>query len=158
MINRRNFLGTLGASVVLTAVPAVSAQQPEPATQSSRSRLSLNGEWECRVDSKFYETVVVPSSRRPSGYYTLNRTVVLPRLASGQRVFVHFEAITYWGRLTVNGKVLGPMVPYIPYEFEFTDVAREGENAIHAEIADLVPLPDGSGKPEIALGVNPGWE
>jgi hypothetical protein len=158
MINRRNFLGTLGASVVLTAVPAVSAQQPEPVNQGSRSRLSLNGEWECRVDGKPYETVVVPSSRRPSGFYSLNRTTVLPHLAAGQRVFVHLEAITYWGRLTVNGKVLGTMGPYIPYEFEFTSVAREGENAIQVEILDLVPMPDGTGKPEIALGVNPGWE
>lgn len=158
MINRRNFLGTLGASVVLTAVPAVSAQQPEPVTQGSRSRLSLNGEWQCRVDGKLYETVVVPSSRRPSGFYSLNRNVSLPRLTSGQRAFVHFEGITYWGRVMVNGKSLGTMGPYVPYDFEFTSVAKEGENVIQAEIADLVALPDGSGKPEIALGVSPGWE
>ena len=158
MINRRNFLGTLGASVALTAVPAVSALQSEPVTQGSRSRLSLNGEWEYRIDGKLYETVVVPSSRRPSGYHSLNRTFVLPRIPSGQRVFAHFEAITYWGRLTVNGKVLGVMGPYIPYEFEFTNAAREGENAIQVEILDLVPMPDGTGKPEIAMGINPGWE
>jgi Glycosyl hydrolases family 2, TIM barrel domain/Glycosyl hydrolases family 2 len=158
MINRRNFLGTLGASVALTAVPAVSALQSEPVTQGSRSRLSLNGEWEYRIEGKLYETVVVPSSRRPSGYHSLNRTFVLPRIPSGQRVFAHFEAITYWGRLTVNGKVLGVMGPYIPYEFEFTSVAREGENAVQVEILDLVPMPDGTGKPEIAMGINPGWE
>ena len=26
------------------------------------------------------------------------------------------------------------------------------------EILDLVPMPDGTGKPEIAMGINPGWE
>jgi hypothetical protein len=158
MINRRNFLGAVGASVVVTAVPALSAQQPEPVTAASRSRLPLNGEWERRFSGKPYETVVVPFSRRPSGYYSLNRNLALPRLATGQRVFVHFEAITYWGRVTINGKSLGTMGPYVPYEFEFTSVAKEGDNAIQVEIADLVPLPDGSGKSEIALGVNPGWE
>ena len=40
MINRRNFLGMLGASVALTAVPALSAQQPEFVTQGSRFRLA----------------------------------------------------------------------------------------------------------------------
>src|ERR1700744_4930424 len=100
MINRRSFLGTLGASIVSTAVPAAAtAQQPEAAAQNLKSRISLNGDWECHVDGKFYEIATVPSSRRPTGYYSLKRSFVLLRLTSGQRAFAHFEAITYWARL-----------------------------------------------------------
>src|SRR5665213_604793 len=147
MIDRRSFLSTLGASAILTGVPAF-ASQSTPIDQGFTTRVSLNGEWEHRVAGKLYGTVVVPSSRRPSGYYRLDRTFVLPRFAPGQRVFVHFEAITYWGRVTINGKLLGTMAPYIPCEFEFTAVAKEGKNDIQVEIADLVPLPDGAGKAE----------
>src|SRR5665213_1903757 len=108
MIDRRRFLSTLGVSAVLTGVPAF-ASQSVPVAQGSTSRVPLNGEWEHRVAGKLDGTVVVPSSRRPSGYYRLDRTFVLPQLAPGQRIFVHFEAITYWGRITVNGKQLGTM-------------------------------------------------
>jgi hypothetical protein len=83
---------------------------------------------------------------------------VLPRLAGGERAFVHFEGITYCGKLAVNGKQLGVLGPYVPYEFAVTDTAREGNNEVEIEMADLVPWPDGTGKYEIAIGVNPGWE
>src|SRR4051794_10489499 len=125
MIDRRSFLSTLGASAVLVGVPAFAAQS-DPVVQGSRTRISLNGEWDRQMDGEFYDTVTVPSSRRPSGYYSLHRSIVLPKLASGQRSFVRFEAVCYWARVTVNGKVLGTMGPYVPYEFEFTDVAKEG--------------------------------
>jgi beta-glucuronidase len=74
------------------------------------------------------------------------------------RAFVHFEAITYYGRVAINDVVLGAMGPYTPYEFEFTPHAKEGANSISVELADLVPFADGSGSDEIALGVSPGWE
>ena len=86
------------------------------------------------------------------------RKVILPPHIHGQRIFLHFEAITYWGRVNFNGKQLGTMGPYVPYEFEVTAFAHEGENAIQVEIADLVPFKDGTASSEIALGVNPGWE
>ena len=157
MIDRRSFLSSLGASAVLVGVPAF-ASQTVPVMQGSRARILLNGEWEHRLDGVLYDIVTVPSSRRPSGYYSLNRVLTLPKLASGQRAFVRFEAITYWGRVAVNGKVLGTMGPYVPYEFEFTSVAKEGKNELQVEIADLSPLPDGNGKAEVALGIHRGWE
>ena len=157
MIDRRSFLSSLGASAVLVGVPAL-ARQSEPVVQGSRTRISLNGEWEHRLDGVLYDVVMVPSSRRPSGYYSLNRSMELPKIAAQQRSFVRFEAITYWGRVTVNGKVLGTMGPYVPYEFEFTDVAKEGKNELQVEIADLAPLPDGSGASEVKLGIHRGWE
>jgi len=157
MIDRRSFLSKLSASAVLAGVPAL-ASQSDSAGSDFRTRSSLNGEWDLRLDGTHYDTVTVPSSRHPSGYYSLNRSFTLAKLLPGQRVFVGFEAITYWGRVTVNGKVLGTMGPYVPYEFEFTEVAKEGKNGLQVEIADLAPLPDGSGRTEVALGIHRGWE
>ncbi len=160
MINRRGFLGTLGASAVLTAVPVLGQDKDHnnPTVSSSRKHVSLNGEWQRLIDNRSWDVVSVPSSLHPSGFYTLKRNLVLPKLAVGERAFVHFEAITYCGKLKVNGKPLGTLGPYVPHEFELTDMAREGNNDVELDMADLVPWPDGTGKDEIALGVNPGWE
>jgi hypothetical protein len=158
MINRRGFLGTLGASAVLSAVPVLGSPSQSSTSSSSRKRISLNGEWERYVGDSLWDVVTVPSSLRPSGLYTLKRTVVLPKLGGAERAFAHFEAITYCAKLSINGKQMGVLGPYVPYQFEFTDNAREGNNDLELEMADLVPFPDGTGKYEIALGVNPGWE
>jgi len=157
MIDRRSFLSSLGASAVLVGVPAF-ASQSDAVVHGSRTRISLNGEWEHRIDGVLYDKVTVPSSRRPSGYYSLNRSLDIPKLAPGQRSFVRFEAVTYFGRVTVNGKLIGTMGPYVPYEFEITEVAKEGKNDLQVEIADLAPLPDGSGAAEVRLGIHRGWE
>lgn len=157
MIDRRSFLNTLSASAILTAVPAI-ASTPGQLVPASRSRISLNGEWEHLVDGKFYDTAIVPSSRRPSGFYSLHRRLELPRLNRGERVFVHLEAVTYWARVSVNGQMLGTMGPYVPREFEFSSFAKDGANQIEVAIADLVALPDGTAKAEIGLGVHSGFE
>jgi hypothetical protein len=124
MIDRRTFLNTLSASALVTALPSVAASRAESPTPTSRSRISLNGEWEHHVEGKCYDTVAIPSSRRPSGVYNLTRRFLLPRLHRGERVFVHFEAVTYWGQVAINGQRLGTMDPYVPHEFEFTEAAR----------------------------------
>ena len=157
MIDRRNFLSTLSASVLLGAVPTL-AKQPAPVVQGSRKRVQLNGEWELRIDGHLCETIVVPSSLHPHGFYTLGRNFVLPRLGPGERAFVHFEAITYCGRLAVNGKPLGIMGPYVPFEFEFVPSTTDGGNRVEVEIADVAPWPDGTGKDELAIALNPYWE
>ena len=53
------------------------------------------------------DSVQVPSSLRPSGFYNLRRDVPLPKLRAGQRAILHFDAITYYGRARVNGTELG---------------------------------------------------
>lgn len=158
MINRRSFLSTLGASAVVGAIPKVVTENESASVSKSRRRFSLNGEWQVFINGSFREVTTVPSSRHPSGIYTLKRRVVLPRLSSNDRAYLHFEAITYCGRLKLNGTELGVLGPYVPYEFECTGQCREGNNDVEIEIADLVPFPDGTGKDEIALGINPGWE
>src|SRR5215471_4553732 len=159
MINRRGFLGTLGASAVFTTVPVLGSESlTAGAVPGPRPQVSLNGNWGLEIEGTPWGSIAVPSSLHPLGLYTLKRTFLLPRLTSAARAFVHFEAITYCGKLAVNGKPLGVLGPYVPHEFEFTDVAREGQNEVELQMADLVPFPDGTGQAEIALGVNPGWE
>jgi beta-glucuronidase len=118
----------------------------------------LNGQWERRVDGELHDIVQVPSSLRPSGFYQLSREFLLPELSPHQRSILHFDAITYFARVSVNGTELGTMGPYVPYEFDCSRLSRKGTNAIQVAIADLTPDPSGAGKDELALGVNPGWE
>ena len=122
------------------------------------SRVDLSGAWERHVNGKFMDVISVPSSQRPLGFYHLKREFLLPAFSGRERAILHFEGITYHGRVFVNGAELGTMGPYIPYEFEFTKQAKEGRNSIDVAIADLCPAASGAGKEEIALGVNLGWE
>ncbi len=134
------------------------AAQPFTNESQSRTRVDLNGTWERQVQAAHYDFISVPSSNRPIGQSLLKREFTLPRLTPGTRAFIHFEAITYYGRAAINGALLGEMGPYTPYEFEFTPTAKEGTNSVSLDLADLVPFADGSGSDEIALGVSPGWE
>jgi len=120
--------------------------------------VDLAGTWERHVHGKLLDAIPVPSSQRPLGFYHLQREFLLPALAGRERAIVHFEAITYHGRVFVNGAELGTMGPYVPYEFDISAQAKEGKNHIDVAIADLTPDPTGAGKDEIALGINPGWE
>jgi hypothetical protein len=53
---------------------------------------------------------------------------------------------------------LGTLDPYLPHEFEFTQVAKDGENIVDVLIADLVPLSDGTANSQIEFGIHPGAE
>ncbi|MGO8735113.1 MAG: glycoside hydrolase family 2 protein [Terriglobia bacterium] len=161
MVNRRKFVATLGGCAVLPAVSRVlerSESKPTETAAGARSRVDLNGQWERRIDGELHDVVQVPSSLRPSGCYHLERQFLLPELSGHERAIVHFDAITYFGRAFVNGAELGTMGPYVPFEFDFTRQAKEGANVVEVAIADLTPEPNGAGKDELALGVNPGWE
>ena len=157
MIDRRVFLGTLGASAAWTAVPLWHCENGAVAS-SSRKHITLNGEWKRYVGGRPWDIVTVPSSLRPSGFYSLKRDFVLSGLSARERAFLHFEGITYCGKLSMNGGQLGVLGPYVPYEFEVTDFVRNAKNEVEVQIADLVPWPDSTGKYELAIGVNQGWE
>lgn len=158
MIDRRSFLNCLSTTALLAAVPDDARDPAEQPARNSRLQVSLNGEWERRIAGKLYDAITVPSSNRPSGFYSLNRRFALPRLGRGERVFVHFEGITYWGQVSINGQKLGDLGPYTPHEFEFTRLAQAGENEIDVTIADLVPFSDGTAKAQISFGIHPGFE
>jgi len=89
--------------------------------------------------------------------YTLRREFLLPRLAR-QRAFLRFDAINYLGRVSVNGKLLGSTLPYVPQEFDFTQQAQEGRNTVEVQIVDAGVGPDGLGKDEVTYGTTGGWE
>jgi hypothetical protein len=158
MMNRRRFVSTLGASTLLPAAHALALPVSPETPAAGRAQISLNGEWQRYIGGKLYDTVPVPSSQHPLGLYNLKRRFLLPRLSPSERTVLHFEGITYFGRASVNGAELGTMSLYVPYEFDFTPHAREGNNEVDVAMADLVAEPEGAGKHEIALGVNPGWE
>lgn len=124
----------------------------------ARQRLDLNGSWERHFGDRPFDVVNVPSSLRPAGYYQLKRKFVMPHLSAHQRAVLHFEAITYHGRVFVNGKELGTMAPCVPHEFDVTPHIKEGSNAIEVAIVDIRPDPSGAGKDEIDFGVTLGWE
>jgi hypothetical protein len=152
-MNRRQFLTSISA----VAAPAASAAQPAQGA-GERLRVSLNGIWDRYVGETLVDRVEAPSSLRPSGFYRLERSIVLPKPRPDQRAFAHFEAINFHGRLFCNGTELGTTIPYVPHEFEITRHIKEGANLIQVSIADLCPGPAGEGADEVWLGVNPGWE
>ena len=158
--NRRHFVTSLGAATLLPTVCGDVAQaEPQGRTsRESRSRIDLNGNWERHINGELFDVIAVPSSQRPVGLYHLKRTFILPRLGRSERAVLCFEGITYFARVFLNGAELGTMGPYVPYEFEFTGNAKEGENLIDVAIADACPEVSGAGKDEIALGINAGWE
>jgi hypothetical protein len=123
-----------------------------------RTVVDLNGDWERHIHGKLFDVISVPSSLRPSGTYRLQRTFLLPRLSNGQRAFAHFDAITYYGKVFVNGHELGSMIPYLPHEFECTQQAVEGRNTIEVEIVDAHAEEGGAGAVEVRFGNCGGWE
>ncbi|MGH9342805.1 MAG: glycoside hydrolase family 2 protein [Terriglobia bacterium] len=161
MIGRRQFIFAAGASsVVPLLAPALSESAVVVGAKAGgRLRIDLAGYWDRFYAGAFYDRIPVPSSQRPLGFYTLRRDCVLPALSGGQRVILHFDAITYYGQASVNGAELGTMEPYLPYEFDFTSSAREGGNRVEVAIVDLASGPNGEGKDEVILGANlGGWE
>lgn len=123
-----------------------------------RMTVDLNGNWDRYIHGKLFDRIAVPSSLRPSGTYRLQRTFLLPRLTSGFRAFIHFEAITYYGKVFVNGAELGNMIPYLPHEFECTRNAVEGQNTIEVEVVDAGGELEGKGRDEVRFGDCGGWE
>lgn len=160
-MNRRKFITAVGASTVL---PVASRAAGKPVgvgqvqRESGRLHIDLAGVWERFIAGNLYDRIPVPSSERPLGFYELKRNFVLPALSTQQRAIIHFNAITYYGQVFVNGAEVGTMGPYVPYEFDFTPQAKEGSNQLVVAIADLTSGPKGEGRVEAAFGMNPGWE
>lgn len=124
---------------------------------STRAVVSLNGDWERYVNDKPVGTVRVPCSLRPGGMYTLRREFLLPRL-NQQRAILRFNAINYYGRVSVNGKQLGTTIPYVPQEFDCTTQVHEGRNTVEVFTVDAGAGPNGLGKDEVTFGTTGGWE
>jgi hypothetical protein len=120
LVTRRQFVGSFGASTVLPAVEAsLRGGMPQVKSQNiGRHRLDLSGSWERHLSAVYYDTIQVPLLQRPLGSYHLKRSFLLPALSKDQRAILHFEAVTYHGRVFVNGTEIGTMGPYTPHEFD----------------------------------------
>jgi hypothetical protein len=153
-MNRRNFLGVAGTAAALGG--SVAGQ--DPLVASPRARIDLNGSWKKAISGTIVGSLAVPSSRRPSGSYELVREIVLPRLGRNECAVLHFDAITYFARVSVNGTELGAMDPYVPYEFDITRSVRERSNIVSVHLKDLPGEDDHEAIDQLELGVNPGWE
>jgi hypothetical protein len=131
---------------------------PKTQSRTASNLVNLNGAWDLYVHGQWRESIPVPCSLRPHGFYRLQRTFLLPRLVESQRSILHFEAVTYYAQVAVNGQELGTMAPYVPHEFDFSAHAREGKNSVEVDIVDACPGPEGLGKDALNLGITVGWE
>ncbi|HVX68057.1 MAG TPA: glycoside hydrolase family 2 TIM barrel-domain containing protein [Bryobacteraceae bacterium] len=125
------------ACALLAALP-LAAQAP----------LDLGGLWERWLGDTLYDAVQVPSSYRPIGTARLHRTVSLPSLDANRRAALVFEGVANEAVVRWNGREVGRLGPWIGAEFDVTDAARAGDNALDVEITDW----------QVPLGPTGGWE
>ena len=107
---------------------------------------SLNGEWLYRIGRGPFSPVTVPFSRLPVGHSECVRRFDLPR--SAPRIFLKLDGITYYAKVSLNGSVLGEMLPYCEYEFDITDIVQPKDNELTVELEDI----------DRAFGPSEGWE
>ena len=117
--------------------------------------IDLNEGWEftARPESDFYqggsqETVLVrlphTGTELPWNYTDENayqyisayrRSLVLPPLSGGKRVFLRFDGVAHKARLFVNGKLLRThRCGYTAFTVELTEHVRAGENLLALEV------------------------
>ena len=101
-----------------------------------RDKICLNGWWDWRPPGDIPRQRMVPSCYRCVGSAVYSRAFDLPDL-SGKRAILHFEGVHYTGSVTVNGAHIGDMLPYVFYDFDFTDHARQGANNVEVLIKDI---------------------
>lgn len=107
---------------------------------------TLNGVWQRKIGNGKPQECEVPFSSLCVGLSTLSRS--FNKEYKCDRAFLVFEGITYKARVTLNGKEIAVLGPYIPYRIEITDILKEKDNSLVVEISDI-GLPFGS---------SAGWE
>lgn len=106
----------------------------------------LNGAWKYRIGYGEFEEIDVPFSRLPVGRSECVRHFDVTE--EFERAFVRFDGITYHATVFLNEVRLGEMLPYCEYEFEVTDILREGGNLLSVELEDI----------QCDFGPSEGWE
>ena len=100
------------------------------------TKIDLNGWWDWRVPGGAAEKKWVPSCYICVGEAIYSRTFELPDM-TGKRAVLHFEGVHYTGAAKVNGAAVGEMLPFIFYDFDITEQARQGENTVEVLICDI---------------------
>jgi Glycosyl hydrolases family 2, sugar binding domain/Glycosyl hydrolases family 2, TIM barrel domain/Glycosyl hydrolases family 2 len=73
----------------------------------------------------------------PAATLTYRRSFTLPRDWSGQNVLLHFGAVDWKAKVSVNGQQVGEHTGgYDPFFFDITKALRDGPNEIMVEVAD----------------------
>lgn len=127
----------------------------EDAATSSSGSLDVETLTQQAIPSRWDGQIVVPFSPeaplsgvgrtvQPNELLWYRRKIDLPKLTDDQRVILHFEAVDWMCACFVNGGLVGTHVGgYLPFSFDITDFATEGEVEVAATAesvatADLV--------------------
>ena len=109
------------------------------------SFLPLNGEWE--LEAKGYrgnirvpfppESVLSGIGKDLGDALLYKKSFTIPKGFDRGRIIVHFGAVDAEARVLLNNKELGCHEGgYLPFSFDATDVATEGENLIEVQVID----------------------
>jgi hypothetical protein len=142
---------------------AMLAQAENPAT-AVRPRLSLDGQWQFRLDpqregeagkwfepgAEFPDVIKVPGNWQAQGFGPqirlirhnyqgvawYRRSFDVPKDWAGRRVWLRFQSVCNHGEAYVNGRHVGRIETFIsPYEFDVTDRIRFGqENTVAVKV------------------------
>ena len=116
--------------------------RPDPTTDTSRPRLSLDGEWQFQFGESVAGTITVPAPwetafpelHGKAGTAVYQRTFTVPESFQGQTVLLNFGAVDYFTEVWVNGVPLGSHEGgYTPFAFPIeTALSGYGPDAIQS--------------------------
>lgn len=108
--------------------------------------LNLNGLWDIKLGDGAESKILVPFAvesalsgvMKHADRMTYRRSFAVPKEWAGQRVLLHFGAVDWETKVSVNGKELGVhRGGYDAFEFDITDAIRaEGPQEITVEVFD----------------------
>lgn len=114
----------------------------------TRSCTDLAGLWNFCVPGGPIEKRTVPGSYDCVGDSIWSRTVSLKPPTEGRRTLLCFEGIAYEGTVVFNGTAVGEMLPYSYYEFDVSELVKDGDNCIEVQLKDLTAV----------FGPSEGWK
>ena len=132
------------------------AEYPRPQFER-KSYLTLNGKWDYAILRKsetfggaYQGKILVPYSPEcllsglkegtfvtPDDKLYYHRTFEIPAEFLKAQTFIHFGAVDFWCRVTLNGRPIGEHSGgYVPFTFDVTDAVKPGTNVIDVEVTD----------------------
>ncbi|MDR1669217.1 MAG: hypothetical protein LBR76_04590 [Oscillospiraceae bacterium] len=113
-----------------------------------RTRLSLNGQWAFSLPQGQPEQRTVPGSYPCVGNSVYARGFEMEPLQDNKRCLLTFEGIAYEGIVSLNGHILGRMLPYSRYTFDITGLLLSGRNELTLNLSDITAV----------FGPSEGWK
>lgn len=137
----------------------------EGAAVASSGSLDVETLTQQAIPSRWDGQIVVPFSPeaplsgvgrtvQPTELLWCRRKIELPKLADGQRVILHFEAVDWMCACFVNGKLAGTHVGgYLTFSFDITDLLDPSEARECASTAESAGTAENAATAELALCV-----